>query len=90
MRLYDRLFTKPDPEEGEEGFLSCLNPESLVVQTGYVEPALADAQPGERFQFERQGYFCVDPDTATAGRPVFNRTVGLRDSWAKIEKSQAG
>lgn len=89
VRLYDRLFTKEDPEEGEEGFLGCLNPASLVVRTGYVEPALVAAKTGERFQFERQGYFCVDPDS-TEDHLVFNKTVGLRDSWAKIEKSQAG
>jgi glutaminyl-tRNA synthetase len=87
MRLYDRLFMDEDPEEGEEGFLGCLNPDSLAIQNGYVEPSLAEAQPGDRFQFERLGYFCVDPDSKP-GATVFNRTVGLRDSWAKIEKSQ--
>ena len=87
IRLYDRLFTKEDPEEGEEGFLGCINPNSLAVLTGYVEPHLANAQPGERFQFERRGYFCSDPDGMT-GEPVFNLTVPLRDTWAKIEKRQ--
>jgi glutaminyl-tRNA synthetase len=89
IRLYDRLFTKEDPEEGEEGFLGCINRDSLTIITGYVEPSLAapHLRPGERFQFERQGYFCVDPDT-TDHLPVFNRTVSLRDSWAKIEKAQ--
>lgn len=87
IRMYDRLFTKEDPEEGEEGFLGCLNPNSLTVLTGYVEPLLARAKAGDRFQFERQGYFCADPDTAD-GRPVFNLTVTLKDAWAKIEKKQ--
>jgi glutaminyl-tRNA synthetase len=86
FRLYDRLFTKEDPEESEEGFLACINPDSLTIITGYVEPGLAASQPGERYQFERQGYFCTDPDSASQ-KPVFNRTVSLRDTWAKIEKS---
>jgi glutaminyl-tRNA synthetase len=85
IRLYDRLFTREDPEEGEAGFLACLNPNSLTVLTGMVEPALGDAAVGERFQFERHGYFTVDPDSS-AGKPVFNLTVNLRDTWAKIEK----
>jgi glutaminyl-tRNA synthetase len=85
FRIYDRLFTKEDPEEGEAGFLTCLNPNSLTVLTGFVEPALAQVNAGDRFQFERQGYFAVDPDSTT-GRLVFNLTVNLRDTWAKIEK----
>jgi glutaminyl-tRNA synthetase len=87
IRLYDRLFSKEDPEEGEEGFLSCLNPNSLSIIEGYVEPHLAAPQPGEHYQFERLGYFCVDPDSAPE-KPVFNMTVNLRDTWAKIEKKQ--
>ncbi len=87
FRLYDRLFTKEDPEEGEEGFLGCLNPNSLTVLQGFVEAHLAKPQVGDRFQFERQGYFCADPDT-TPDKPVFNLTVNLRDSWAKIEKRE--
>ncbi len=87
IRMYDRLFTKEDPEEGEEGFLGCLNPNSLTVLTGYVEPLLTQAKAGDRFQFERQGYFCADPDTAD-DKPVFNLTVTLKDTWAKIEKKQ--
>jgi glutaminyl-tRNA synthetase len=83
--MYDRLFTKEDPEEGEAGFLGCLNPKSLTVLTGYVEPHLANVAVGDRFQFERQGYFAVDPDS-TAEKPIFNLTVNLRDTWAKIEK----
>ncbi len=85
IRMYDRLFTREDPEEGEEGFLGCLNPNSLTVMTGFVEPQLATAAVGDRFQFERQGYFAVDPNS-TAGKPVFDLTVNLRDTWAKIEK----
>jgi glutaminyl-tRNA synthetase len=85
VRLYDRLFTKEDPEEGEAGFLACLNPNSLTVLTGFVEPHLAQATAGDRFQFERLGYFAVDPDSAPT-KPVFNLTVNLRDTWAKIEK----
>ncbi|HSK66597.1 MAG TPA: glutamine--tRNA ligase/YqeY domain fusion protein [Anaerolineales bacterium] len=85
FRIYDRLFMKEDPEEGEEGFIQCLNPDSLRIQHGYVEPALAQTQPGDRFQFERQGYFATDPDS-TVEKPVFNLTVNLRDTWSKIEK----
>ena len=88
VRLYDRLFLSPDPEAGES-FLKDLNPASLeVLPDCYVEPSLATAQPGDRFQFERQGYFCVDKDTLAQNRLVFNRTVALRDTWAKIEKNQ--
>ncbi len=88
IRLYDKLFTKADPGEFEEGesFLSNLDPNSLEILTGAkLEPSLANAKPGDRFQFERVGYFCVDPDS-TPGKLVFNRTLALKDSWAKIEK----
>jgi len=85
IRIYDRLFTKEDPEEGEEGFLACLNPNSLTIHAGFVEPLLAQSAPGDRFQFERQGYFCTDPDS-TDEKPVFNLTVNLKDAWSKIEK----
>ena len=88
FRMYDRLFTKLDPEEGEDDFLNCLNPKSLEILTGYVEPALASTQARDRFQFERQGYFCTDPDS-TSAKLVFNSTVTLRDTWAKIEKKPA-
>ena len=88
IRIYDKLFTKPDPtdvEEGEDVF-SNLNPNSLEVVTGArLEPSLASAQAGDRYQFERVGYFCLDPDS-TPGNLVFNRTLPLKDSWAKIEK----
>ncbi len=90
VRLYDTLFTKPDPNEVEEGqdALSNLNPNSLEVLTGAkLEPSLATAQPGDRFQFERMGYFCTDPDSS-AGRPVFNRTVTLKDAWVKAQGKQ--
>ena len=87
VRLYDRLFTKEDPNDAPEGqdWLSNLNPASLEVRQAFVEPALVGAAPGAFFQFERLGYFAVDPDDAP-GKPVFNRSVGLRDTWAKIEK----
>jgi glutaminyl-tRNA synthetase len=89
-RLYDRLYNVPNPLEGERADLKArLNPRSLEVLTGcQVEPSLASAQPGERFQFERLGYFCVDPDSSGGGL-VFNRTVSLRDEWARIEKKEA-
>jgi glutaminyl-tRNA synthetase len=85
FRMYDRLFLKEDPEEGEEGFLGCLNPDSLQVLNGYVEPNIAQTKAGDRFQFERLGYFCTDPDS-TDDKPVFNLTVNLKDTWSKIEK----
>jgi len=90
VRLYDHLFTLEDPSDVPEGkdFKDYLNPRSLETLTGCkMEPSLAEAASGDRFQFLRQGYFCVDPDT-TIEKPVFNRTVSLRDTWAKIEKSQ--
>jgi glutaminyl-tRNA synthetase len=89
VRLYDRLFLDPNPEavEDDRGFIANLNPKSLeVLQNCKVEPSLAGATPGSRYQFERQGYFCLDPDSRE-GYLVFNRTVSLRDTWAKIEES---
>lgn len=86
VRLYDRLFRAPNPDKNEEGntFLENINPDSLVVLTGCrAEPSLASAEAEERFQFEREGYFCVDRTDSTPGRPVFNRTVTLRDSWGQ-------
>jgi glutaminyl-tRNA synthetase len=91
VRLYDTLFTKEDPNEVEEGldFTANLNPKSLeVVPAAKVEPSLASPPEGGRYQFERLGYFYVDPDSAP-GKPVFNRTVALKDAWAKIEKRGA-
>jgi len=91
IRLYDRLFVKPNPEDGEgdQDFTTNLNPDSLqVLENCPVEPSLAGAQPGVPYQFERCGYFCVDSNDSTSGNPVFNRTVPLRDSWAKLEKMQ--
>jgi len=90
VRLYDHLFVKENPDDAEEGedFTSYVNPSSLEVLTSCrVEPSLAGVAPGSRCQFERQGYFCVDPDSSD-GALVFNRTVSLRDSWAKIERAQ--
>jgi glutaminyl-tRNA synthetase len=85
VRLYDRLFGVEMPGAGATDFLTQLNPRSLEVLGGCrVEPSLAAAAPGARFQFERIGYFCVDPDT-TPGRPVFNRTATLKDAWAKVK-----
>ena len=87
VRLYDRLFVKPTPESGNESFLDCLNPDSLtVLEDCYLEPSLSNVALGERFQFERLGYFCTDLES-TPEKLVFNRTVPLRDSWAKLEKN---
>ena len=89
VRLYDRLFVNENPDDAPEGkdFLSNLNPKSLtVVSHAKVEPVLGAAIPGERYQFERTGYFAVDVKDSTPGHPVFNRIVTLKDTWAKIEK----
>jgi len=88
IRLYDRLFVNENPDVAEEGkdFKSNLNPDSLEVKNGFVEPSLADAQAEEKYQFERRGYFCVDTKDSKAGKLVFNRTVALRDSWGKMMK----
>ena len=83
IRLYDRLFSVPNPGAAED-FLSVINPESLVIKQGYGEPSLQAAIAGKAFQFEREGYFCLDSRYATADKLVFNRTVGLRDTWAKV------
>jgi glutaminyl-tRNA synthetase len=90
VRLYDRLFTRENPSDDGEGkdFTAYLNPKSLeVVPDAKLERSLAGAAPGSRYQFERLGYFCVDPDS-TPEKAVYNRTVALRDTWAKIEKAQ--
>jgi len=90
VRLYDKLFTKEDPDNVLEGqdFTANLNPQSLeVIPNAKLEPSLANAPAGSRYQFERVGYFCVDPDSKLE-KPVFNRTVALKDTWAKIEKRE--
>jgi len=92
VRLYDRLFTEANPMDVEDGkdWTDFLNPNSLEALTGCkVEPGLANAVSGSRYQFLRVGYFCVDPDSRN-GYPVFNRTISLRDTWAKIERSREG
>jgi glutaminyl-tRNA synthetase len=92
VRLYDNLFTKEDPNEVAEGqdFTANLNPHSLEILKGAkLEPSLRGAAPGSRYQFERLGYFCVDKDS-TPEKLVFNRTVALRDTFAKLEKAQRG
>ncbi|CAG0968667.1 glutaminyl-tRNA synthetase [Phycisphaerales bacterium] len=83
VRLFDRLFTAEEPGKRTGNHIDDLNPNSLEVLTAHIDPALKDAKPGERYQFERLGYFCVDPDT-TPAKLVFNRTVTLKDTWAKV------
>lgn len=86
VRIYDRLFTDENPDGNKEkSFLEFVNPDSLKVVTGYIEPSIVDAEPEERFQFQRLGYFNVDKDS-TKNKLVFNRTVTLRDTWAKIQQ----
>jgi glutaminyl-tRNA synthetase len=90
IRLYDHLFAMEDPSDVPAGgsYLDNLNPNSLeTIADAKLEPSLAAAQPGDRFQFERNGYFCVDKES-TSGKLVVNRTVSLRDTWAKIEKKR--
>jgi glutaminyl-tRNA synthetase len=91
VRLYDYLFIKENPSEAKDGsdFKANLNPNSLeILDSCLVEPSLADAAPGSSYQFLRQGYFCVDSKDSASHSLVFNRTVTLRDTWAKIQKSQ--
>ena len=91
VRLYDHLFSKPDPDDVPVGksYLSNLNPNSLeIIKPAYVEPSLASAQPESRYQFERLGYFYLDVKDSKPDALVFNRTVTLKDSWAKIEQAQ--
>jgi len=88
VRLYDRLFKVPDPLQGDSDFMENLNENSLIIlKSCRVEPSLISAIPGDRFQFERLGYFCVDPDSNN-NKLVFNRTVSLRDTWAKLSEKQ--
>jgi glutaminyl-tRNA synthetase len=90
VRLYDRLFTVPQPGSGGREVLQDLNDDSLrVIRDAVLEPSLGEAGPGDRFQFEREGYFVVDHDS-TPQRPVFNRTVTLRDTWAKVQGAAHG
>ena len=90
VRLYDRLFTRHNPNEAaaETDFTTFLNPNSLETRHARLEPSLAAAAAGHNFQFERLGYFCLDSVDASEQEPVFNRTVTLRDAWAKIEKAR--
>lgn len=83
IRLYDRLFTDPYPDSGDKDYKKALNPDSKKIISGYVEQALIDAKPEERFQFERNGYFIADRYDMTSDKLVFNRAVTLRDSWGK-------
>lgn len=92
VRLYDRLFVKENPEDNKDGgdFIAQLNPNSLeTLSDCYLEPSLAHAGPGSRYQFERLGYFCADSVDSRPGKPVFNRIVSLKDSWVKIERGEA-
>jgi glutaminyl-tRNA synthetase len=92
VRIYENLFLKEDPSDVEHGkdVLDELNPKSLeIIADAKLEPLLGTATVGTRYQFERLGYFCVDPDSKP-GKPVFNRTVALKDAWARVEKKQAG
>lgn len=91
VRLYDRLFSAPDPErvEGSETFLDHLNPDSLeIIPDAVVEPVVADAAPGTRYQFERSGYFYLDPEVAAADKPIWNRIITLRDTWGRRSQQQ--
>ncbi|NCO36935.1 MAG: glutamine--tRNA ligase, partial [Armatimonadetes bacterium] len=88
VRLYDHLFTKENPDEAPKGqdFTANLNPDSLEVLSGCkLEPSLSGAKSGDLYQFERLGYFCVDSKDSTPAQPVFNRTVTLKDAWAKAQ-----
>lgn len=87
VRLYDRLFTEAEPDRQEQDFLTFINPDSLKVVTAFVEPSLKEAKVEEKFQFQRLGYFCVDKDSSSE-KLVFNKTVGLKDTWAKIENKE--
>ncbi|HET7526140.1 MAG TPA: glutamine--tRNA ligase, partial [Burkholderiaceae bacterium] len=83
VRLFDRLFSEPQPDAGERDFLQALNPHSLSVAQAWIEPSLQSAGIDQRFQFERHGYFVTDRVDHTSAKPVFNRITGLKDSWAK-------
>jgi glutaminyl-tRNA synthetase len=83
VRMYDRLFSAPQPGTGDKDFLEEINPDSLKVVTAYVEPSLAKAKADDRFQFERHGYFVADRVDHAEGNPVFNRVTGMKDSWGR-------
>jgi glutaminyl-tRNA synthetase len=83
VRLYDRLFSVPQPDTTEKDFLDELNPHSLKIAHAYVEPSLVSAKGDEKFQFERHGYFVADLKDHGEGKPVFNRVAGMKDSWGK-------
>jgi glutaminyl-tRNA synthetase len=83
VRVYDRLFTDPQPDAGGKDFKASLNPDSKRVVRAYVEPSLAQAAAGSNFQFERHGYFVADSRDHAAGKPVFNKITGLKDGWTK-------
>ena len=83
VRLYDRLFKDEHPDAGGKDYQAALNPDSLKVITAYVEPSLANAQPDEKFQFERHGYFVADRKDHAAGKAVFNKSTGLKDTWVR-------
>jgi glutaminyl-tRNA synthetase len=83
VRLYDRLFIEAQPDAGGKDFIAALNPNALEVVTAYLEPGMSEAQPDQRFQFERHGYFVADRVDSVAGKPVFNRVTTLKDSWVK-------
>lgn len=89
IRLYQPLFTVDFPDASDRDYVDLMNPESLVSAAGFVEPALANATPAERFQFEREGYFCLDNRHSRPDALVFNRVVGLRDTWSKIEQKES-
>ncbi|WP_455203672.1 hypothetical protein, partial [Kaarinaea lacus] len=91
VRLYDRLFNHPTPDATKDGssYTDHINPDSLrTLSQCFLEPSLEKAQPGEQFQFEREGYFSLDPLHLPGNKPVYNRTVTLRDTWTKIEQKQ--
>ena len=85
VREYDRLFSHPSPDTQDESFISFLNPKSLKIKTAYIEPSVYDNNDFIHYQFQRLGYFCVDPDSTTS-KIIFNKTVGLRDGWAKTKQ----
>jgi glutaminyl-tRNA synthetase len=89
IRLYEPTFTVDFPDASEEDYHDLMNPTSLVIHQGYVEESLGQANVDERFQFEREGYFCIDRNDSKPNALVFNQIVGLRDTWAKIEKKPA-